>query len=82
MNGNDYAAIATVLAGDLATSTTEEERLKVRGITLSLADYFMRENPRFVRTRFYDAVGITEANCEANQGEGRLRLSPDPRSVG
>ena len=27
-------------------------------ITYSLADYFARENPRFVRDRFYRAVGI------------------------
>lgn len=66
MNSSDYAAIAAVLAGDLATSTTRAERLKVRGIALSLADYFMRENPRFVRTRFYDAVGITEAVDDNN----------------
>jgi len=58
MSKKDYDAIAAILAGDLAVSTTEAERLRVRGITLSLADYFMRTNPRFVRTRFYDAVGI------------------------
>jgi len=54
----DYETIAALLAGELAVSTTEAERLRVRSITLSLADYFMRTNPRFVRTKFYDAVGI------------------------
>lgn len=58
MNGSNYRAIAEILAGDLATSANEGERLKVRGITLSLADYFARENQRFVRDRFYAAVGI------------------------
>ena len=58
MNGSNYVAIAQILAGDLATSTTEAERLKVRGITLSLADYFAREDPRFARDRFYDAAGL------------------------
>jgi hypothetical protein len=58
VNGSNYRAIAEILAGDLATSATPEERRKVRGITLSLADYFARDNERFVRDRFYAAVGI------------------------
>jgi hypothetical protein len=58
MTARNYDTIAAILAGDLATCTTEHERYKVRGIAYSLADYFARTNPRFDRQRFYTAVGI------------------------
>jgi hypothetical protein len=58
VNASNYRAIAEILAGDLASCANEGQRLKVVGITYSLADYFGRENPRFIRDRFYAAVGI------------------------
>jgi len=58
MTAKDYRAIAAILAGDLATAANEGERLKVRGIALSLADYFAQTNARFDRTTFYAAVGV------------------------
>lgn len=58
MTKKHFIKIAAILAGDLATSTTDRERLKVRGITLSFADMFAQENPNFDRERFYAAVGI------------------------
>jgi hypothetical protein len=58
VTAKDYRAIAAILAGDLATSTNEETRLKVRAIALSLADYFARNNARFNRQQFYETVGI------------------------
>jgi len=47
----DYEEIARVLAGDYALHPQV-----VRGITLSLADLFKRDNPHFDRDRFYKAV--------------------------
>lgn len=58
MTRKHYVEVAGILAGDLATAANEGERLKVRGIALSLADVFKRDNARFDRQRFYDAVGI------------------------
>ena len=58
MTRKNYREVAAILAGDLATCTTPAERQKVRGITLSLADMFKRDNSRFDRDRFYEAVGI------------------------
>jgi len=71
MNGTNYNHIAAILAGDLATCTTDRERYKVSGIAYSLADYFARENPRFVRDRFYAAVGIplNEPFVDGTDGE-------------
>jgi hypothetical protein len=58
MTRKHFVRIAGILAGDLATCSTEGERLKVRGIALSLADMFLQENSNFDRQRFYAAVGI------------------------
>lgn len=58
MTKQHFEAIAEILAGDMACSTTEAEVLRVRGITLSLADYFKKVNPDFDRAKFYAAVGV------------------------
>ena len=58
MTKKHFVKIAAILAGDLATCKNGAERIKVKGIALSLADMFAQENPRFDRQRFYDAVGI------------------------
>lgn len=58
MTRQHYVKVAGILAGDLATCTTEQERRKVRGIALSLADMFAQDNSRFDRSRFYTAVGM------------------------
>lgn len=55
MSRKDFIAIAEILAGDFATATPAEKG-KVWCITLSLADYFAKVNPRFDRARFYAAV--------------------------
>ena len=59
LSTKDYSAIAAILAGDLAVSTTKLERRKVRYITYSLADYFKQTNARFDREQFYLAVGLS-----------------------
>jgi hypothetical protein len=61
MTRKHFEAIAAVLAGDYASAANAGERNKVRGIALSLADVFAGTNPRFNRSRFYVAVGLTEA---------------------
>lgn len=58
MSRRDFEAIALILAGDLASAGTPSAAQKVIGITHSLADYFLKANPRFDRARFYKAVGI------------------------
>jgi hypothetical protein len=58
MTTKDYKAIAAILAGENATSGTDNERLKVRRIAYSLADYFRQTNENFDRAKFYAAVGI------------------------
>ena len=55
MSTKDFKAIAAILAGDFATATPAEKG-KVWVITLSLADYFAKSNPRFDRSKFYAAV--------------------------
>ena len=55
MTKRNFEAIANILAGDYAISTPIQ-RQRVFGITLSLADYFLRENPNFDRSKFYAAV--------------------------
>jgi hypothetical protein len=51
----DFQAIADILAGSFATATASEKGA-IWCLTLSLADYFGRANPRFDRARFYEAV--------------------------
>lgn len=58
MTRKHFEAVAAILAGDLATCGTDAERIKVRGIAYSLADYFQSVNANFDRDRFYSAVGM------------------------
>lgn len=58
MTRKHFEEIAAILAGDLATCTSMDQRVKVTGIAYSLADFCYRQNPRFDRDRFYTAVGI------------------------
>lgn len=58
MTRKHYRQFAEILAADLAVAATDAERRVVRNIALSLADVLKRDNSRFDRQRFYDAVGI------------------------
>lgn len=55
MTKHHFIAIAAVLAGDYAVAN-DAGKVIVRNITFSLADVFDRENPRFNRPVFYQAV--------------------------
>lgn len=55
MSKKNFIEIARILAGDFAISTPLEQR-RVWALTLSLADYFARENSGFDRDKFYLAV--------------------------
>jgi hypothetical protein len=55
MSKKDYIAFAAVLAGEFACATPSEKLVLWR-TTLSLADVFKRDNIRFDRSRFYEAV--------------------------
>lgn len=55
-----YEAIAEILSehkDDSQYSTVIDER-RVESISLSLADYFEKDNPRFDRDRFLEACGV------------------------
>lgn len=58
MTKTHFEAIARILNADLAVSNTDDERNKVRGIALSMSDYFLSVNPRFDRKRFLTACGF------------------------
>jgi hypothetical protein len=59
MTRKHYQMVAEILHGDYAVHThSPVAQNVVRGITLSLADVFAQDNPRFDRQRFYAAVGI------------------------
>jgi hypothetical protein len=55
MTRKDYIAIGSVLAGSFAMATPAEKGI-VWVTTLSIADKFAQDNPRFDRGRFYDFV--------------------------
>lgn len=55
LSRKNYVAFAGILAGDYASSD-REGKLALFRATLSLADYFAGDNPRFDRQRFYAAV--------------------------
>lgn len=65
MTQKHFVAIAAIFAGELAVysiptpSGPSLGALAVRGVILSQADYFLRENPRFNRGKFYLACGLT-----------------------
>jgi hypothetical protein len=61
MTQRHFEAIAAILAGDLALAESEGESAayRIRGVILSLAEYFASENPRFKRSTFYLACGLT-----------------------
>jgi len=60
MTARNYDAIGAILAGELAIHRHNELATQVvTNICYSMADYFARTNPRFDRSRFYKAVGIT-----------------------
>ena len=55
MSRKDYIAIGSVLAGSFATASPAEKGI-VWTTTLSIADKFAADNPRFDRSRFYAFV--------------------------
>ncbi|MEO6156401.1 MAG: hypothetical protein ABIQ39_02090 [Ilumatobacteraceae bacterium] len=59
MTRKHFDAIARILAADFAVANGAQ-KMTVRTITLSMADYFVSENPNFSRERFYRAVGLDE----------------------
>lgn len=69
MHKSNYIAIARILAGDFAIASPAGKSALFR-TTLSLADFFLRENPNFRREQFYAAVFGT-----ANLDEVRPLLS-------
>ncbi len=52
MSRKHYRAIGGVLAGSWACEPT----MQVWKVTLSIADVFAQDNPRFDRARFYEFV--------------------------
>lgn len=61
MSRKHYERVAAILAGEMAlTRDVPTSREIVRRTALSLADVFAQDNPRFDRTRFYTASGVTE----------------------
>lgn len=61
MTRKHFEAVAEVLAAEHAIGgETPFAQSHIRNITLSLADVFSRENPRFDRPRFFVAAGLTE----------------------
>lgn len=59
MTRKDFEAIAKIISGDISCAVTMPRALAIRGVALSMADYFYQSNPRFDRTRFYLASGLT-----------------------
>lgn len=55
MTQKHFIAIAKILAASFATATPAEKG-PIWCLTLSMADYFAQENPRFDRSKFYTAV--------------------------
>jgi hypothetical protein len=62
MTRKHYIEFAALFAGDLATCSTESEKIKVRGIIYSFADICKRDNSNFDRERFYAACGYSRYN--------------------
>lgn len=66
MTQKHFKAIAAIFAGDLACALSYDidsprrgEVHRVRGLILSMADYFLSVNERFNRGLFYTACGLT-----------------------
>ncbi len=55
MSCKDYKAIGAVLAGSFACAAPSEKGI-IWTSTLSIADVFAADNPRFDRARFYSFV--------------------------
>ena len=55
MTSQHFIGIAAILAGDFAVAN-EHGKQVLFCTTLSLADYFQSVNPRFNRSKFYEAV--------------------------
>lgn len=67
-----YVEVASVIAGDLAcarTHTDGDAAGALVRLTLSLADRFAVDNPRFDRGRFYAACGIGATDAPTFYGE-------------
>jgi hypothetical protein len=59
MSRKNYVKMAGILAGDFACADAKGKAAIFR-VTLSLADYFQSDNPRFDRSKFYTAVFGTD----------------------
>lgn len=57
MSKKHFIAIAKIL--NMVGSSTGYDRSTATAIAHSLADVFQEENPRFDRSRFLDACGVT-----------------------
>jgi hypothetical protein len=58
MSRKHYVRVAGILAGELALSTTDKERQRVKNMAHSLADIFKQDNSAFDRQRFMTASGF------------------------
>jgi hypothetical protein len=56
MSRKDYERIASVLAG--VRQTNPDARVQLNVVSMTLADVFADDNPRFDRTRFLLACGV------------------------
>ena len=71
MTARDYAKIAATLAPSFANDKTGA----IWCLTLSLADTFAQDNPRFDRARFYKAVMGTSDHFAARDKIGNRILA-------
>jgi hypothetical protein len=80
MSQKDFTAIARIIRGDVATATPAQFQ-KLFVVTLSLADYFQQANPRFDRSKFYDAcfgdVSWKVSNDSAPELDSSVTRHPD-----
>jgi hypothetical protein len=67
MTKKDYVALARVLgrAKQLASTYPPETRVLLDRVIGDVADVMQDDNPKFQRTKFYDAIGTTTAWCLA-----------------
>ena len=63
MSKKDYVAVAAAIReqnpGPSRDETKEAEHATCCQIAYALADYFAADNPRFARSRFLEACGVT-----------------------
>ena len=71
MTRKDYVEVSRTLCAELHMATTVDQRMMVVNIARSLADVMARDNDRFDRQRFYDAV-TDGCSFDLKVGEGDM----------